>query len=194
MVAGSGAARQPSAHMKTIFTCFLGLLAAQRLLELRLSRRNEAWLRAAGAGEPADDYFTWMKLLHSSWFLATLLEVWRLKRSFRPGVALFSFIVFLAGQSLRYAAIRSLGRRWSVRVITLPDAPPVSSGIYRYLRHPNYLGVCLELAAVPLLHGAYLTAAVYTALNAILLKFRIRVEEEALGGRGERFFSASRNA
>jgi methyltransferase len=166
--------------MRLIFTLFLALLAGQRLLELRLSRRNEAWLRAAGGKEHDDDYFSWMTLLHSSWFVAMLLEVWRLKRPFRPAIALLSFVLFLAGQSLRYAAIRSLGRRWSVRVITLPGSPPIIRGIYRYLRHPNYLGVSLEIATVPLLHGAYFTATVYSALNALILKYRIQLEEEAL--------------
>jgi methyltransferase len=168
--------------MKVIFTLFLGLLAGQRLWELALSRSNEAWLRAAGAESHRDDYFTWMTWLHSSWFVAMLLEVWWLKRPYRPALALVSLLVFLAGQSLRYAAIRTLGRRWSVRVITLPDVPPVTRGIYRYLRHPNYLGVCLEIAAVPLLHGAYLTTLLYSALNAILLKYRIPLEEKALEG------------
>jgi methyltransferase len=191
MVSGRSAARDPSGQMRIIFTGLLGLLAAQRLWELRLSRRNEAWLRAAGAREPAGDYFTWMKLLHSSWFVATLLEVWWLKRPFRPLPALLSFILLLVGQSLRYAAICNLGRRWSVRVITLPGAPPARNGIYRFLRHPNYLGVGLELASVPLLHGGYLTAAVYTALNAVLLKYRIRVEEAALRGSGESFVTST---
>jgi methyltransferase len=168
--------------MRLIFTLFLALLAGQRLWELRLSRSNEARLRAAGGQEQNDDYFTRMKLLHSSWFVAMLLEVWWLKRPFRPALAILSFIVFLAGQCLRYAAMRSLGHRWSVRVITLPGVPPVTRGIYRYLRHPNYLGVCLEIAAVPLLHGAYLTTVVYSALNAILLKYRIPLEEKALEG------------
>jgi methyltransferase len=167
--------------MRIIFALFIGLLAVQRLWELRLSRRNEEWLRAAGGKEHTHDYFTWMKLLHSSWFGAMLLEVWRLKRPFRPALAVFSFMLFLTGQSLRYAAIRRLGRRWSVRVITLPGLPPITRGIYRYLRHPNYLGVSLEIAAVPLLHGAYLTAIVYSALNGLILKYRIQVEEEALG-------------
>jgi methyltransferase len=90
-------------------------------------------------------------------------------------------LIFVIGQSLRYAAIRTLGRRWTVRIVTLPDAPLVRSGIYRYLRHPNYLGVALEIAAVPLLHTAYLTAILFTLANACLLAVRIRAEERALG-------------
>jgi len=88
--------------------------------------------------------------------------------------------IFLLGQVLRYAAIRTLDWRWTVRIMTLPDAPPIEAGVYRYIRHPNYLGVILEIAAAPLLHTAYLTSIVFTLANAGLLIARIRAEERAL--------------
>jgi methyltransferase len=89
-------------------------------------------------------------------------------------------LAFLAGQTLRYAAIHTLGERWTVRVMTLPGAKPVSQGIYRSIRHPNYLGVILEIGAVPLLHSAYLTAISFSIANALLLAWRIQTEEAAL--------------
>jgi methyltransferase len=121
-----------------------------------------------------------MKLLHTSWFGAMLGEVILLNRPFKPVQAAVAFAVLLLGQSLRYAAIRTLGPRWTVRIMTLPRTPLVTDGIYRYLRHPNYLGVFLEIAAVPLLHNAYVTAVLFTMANAGLLFVRIRAEEQAL--------------
>ena len=88
--------------------------------------------------------------------------------------------MFLAGQALRMAAMRALGERWTVKVMTVPGAPPVQRGIFRWLRHPNYLGVILEIAALPLIHGAYLTTIVFSLCNAVLLTRRIRAEEDAL--------------
>jgi methyltransferase len=81
---------------------------------------------------------------------------------------------------LRYAAIRLLGWRWSVRIFTIPGEQPITGGIYRYIRHPNYLGVIMEIAAMPLIHSAYLTALVFSLANGILLAVRIKKEEEAL--------------
>ena len=90
-------------------------------------------------------------------------------------------LLALAAQGLRWWAIASLGERWSTRVIVRPEAVPVRSGPYRWLRHPNYLAVGLELAAVPLIHGAWLTALCFSVMNAVLLSVRIRAEEAALG-------------
>jgi methyltransferase len=118
--------------------------------------------------------------MHIAWFLAMLAEVFGLRRPFDPRLALVASAAFLAGQALRYAAIRTLGERWTVRVMTLPGAKPVSGGIYRVIRHPNYLGVALEIAAVPLLHSAYLTAFLFSIANGLILAWRIRTEEAAL--------------
>jgi len=82
---------------------------------------------------------------------------------------------------LRYWAIASLGDRWNVRVIVVPGEALVVSGPYRYVRHPNYLAVAVEIATLPLIHGAYLTAIAFSAMNAALLRVRIRTEEAALG-------------
>lgn len=165
---------------RVIFVLLVLALALQRLLELRLSRRHEAGILAHGGREYGADHFGWMKALHTAWFIAMLAEVFLLDRPFIPWLAAVAFVFFLIGQVLRYAAILTLGPRWTVRVMTLPDEPLVTRGIYRYVRHPNYAGVILEIAAAPLLHTAYLTSMVFTLANAAVLAVRIRTEEHAL--------------
>jgi methyltransferase len=162
---------------------FLGLVAVlgmQRLFELRLSRRNERRMRQRGGREHTPETYHWIVTLHAAWFAAMLLEVFLGRRMFRPRVAAFALGLFAAGQVLRLTAIRTLGWRWSTRVMTVPGEAPVRHGIYRYIRHPNYLGVELEIVAAPLLHSAYLTSAVFGVANVVLLRDRIRREEQAL--------------
>ena len=163
-----------------IFTGLVGLLVLQRIYELRLSRRNEALIRARGGREHAAWQMPIMKALHAGWFIAMLAEVYGLHRPFLPGLSVLAMLTLLAGQSLRYAAILSLQWRWTVKVMTLPGLPSVRKGIYRYMRHPNYLGVVLEILATPLLHSAYVTATVFSLANALLLWARIRAEARAL--------------
>jgi methyltransferase len=164
---------------------FLGLVAAlgvQRLFELRLSQRNEGRMRQRGGREHAPETYRWIVALHAAWFASMLLEVFAGRRRFRPRLAGPAFGMFAAGQALRFIATRTLGWRWSTRVMTVPGpaGAPVRHGIYRYIRHPNYLGVELEILAVPLLHSAYLTSAVFGVANLLLLRDRIRREEWAL--------------
>jgi methyltransferase len=163
-----------------VFLLLVLLLGVQRLMELRLSARHERRIVEQGGYEYALGQFRVMRFLHIAWFVAMLAEVFGLQRPFDPLLALIASVLFVAGQMLRYAAIHTLGERWTVRVMILPGAQPVSSGIYRFIRHPNYLGVILEIFAVPLLHSAYLTAIVFSIANALLLTWRIRTEEAAL--------------
>lgn len=165
---------------KILFTALVVAVAFQRLLELRLSRKNERLLRARGAIEYAPEQVEWMTALHSGWLVAMPLEVWMLNRTFEPRVAIAALLAVVGGQLLRYAAIYGLRDRWNVRVLSVRGEPAIRSGIYKRLRHPNYLGVVLEIAALPLVHGAWLTATVASFLNAALLRARIRVEEAAL--------------
>jgi len=166
---------------RLLFTVFVLAIAVQRLLEVRRSGENERRLRARGAREHAPRHFRAMQLLHGAWFAAMLLEVWLLRPAFEPWLALGAGAAFALGQVLRVAAMRALGERWSVRILTLPGEPPVQHGVYRYVRHPNYAGVVLEIAALPLLHGAVYTALGFSLANAALLWLRIREEERALG-------------
>jgi methyltransferase len=165
---------------KVVFLVIITAILLQRVLEMRLSQQNEARIIAQGGREHAAGHFWVMKLLHATWIFAMGIEVFWLDRPFIPGLAIVGFIGLLVGQSLRYAAILTLGNRWTVRVMTLPNAPAVNEGIYRYVRHPNYLGVILEIAAVPLIHTAYITSIFFTLANGLLLLARIRAEERAL--------------
>ena len=167
-----------------VFVAFVALVALERLAELRLSRRNESQLRKLGACEHASGHFIAMQLLHTLWILSIVLEVTLLKPPFQLWVGVPAALCFGIGQCLRYAAIHALGGRWTVRILTLPGAAPVTQGVYRYLRHPNYLGVVLEIAALPLMHSAWRSALVFTLANAVLLTVRIRKEERALSGNG----------
>ena len=173
---------------RMLFAGFVVALGVQRLFELRLSRRNERWMRQRGGCEHAPETYRWIVTLHAAWFAAMLLEVFAGKRRFHPRLAALTLGLFAVGQTLRLAAIRTLGWRWSTRIMTVPGEALEQHGIYRYIRHPNYLGVELEILAAPLVHSAYLTSVMFGVLNALLLRDRICREELALEayGRGNR--------
>lgn len=162
------------------FVFLVVAVALQRMLEVRVSRMNEAELKARGATEHAPEQMPVMVAVHTAWLVATLLEVLLLDRTPIRVLSLLALLAFCAGQVLRLTAIHALGTRWTVKIITLPGAPPVMGGVFRYLRHPNYLGVILEIAALPIMHGAWLSALVFSAANGLLLSRRIRAEEQAL--------------
>jgi methyltransferase len=122
-----------------------------------------------------------MTVVHTLFLGSCAGEVLLAHRPFPGALGFVALGVALGAQCLRYWAIGSLGERWNVRIIVVPHAPPVTTGPYRFVRHPNYLAVILEIAAVPLIHGAWVTALAFTAANALLLGVRIRAEEVALG-------------
>lgn len=163
-----------------LYTAFVAALALERIFELRLSRRNAAWARAAGAVEYGRSHLGWMKVLHTAFFFGCLSEVWLLSRPFVPALGWPCLILALASQALRYWTISTLGRRWNIAVLVLPGVPAEAGGPFRFLKHPNYLAVIAEGVVVPLMHSAYFTAAAFSVLNAWLLGVRIRCEESAL--------------
>lgn len=155
-------------------------VAVQRLFEVRISRRHVDALKARGAVEHAAYQVPVMVAVHTLWLIACLAEPLMANRPVVPAISAAALLLLVAGQALRWSARRALGPRWTVPIITLPGAPRVTAGPFRYLNHPNYLGVVLEIAALPLVHGAYVTAAVFTLANALLLTWRIAAEEHAL--------------
>lgn len=164
-----------------IYLGLLVLLGCERGAELVVSRRNVRRALAVGGVETGRRAYALMVAVHALFPLACAAEVLLLSRPF-PGVPGFAALaVALGAQALRWWAVATLGERWSARVIVVPGAAPVTGGPYRFLRHPNYLAVVLEMAAVPLVHGAWLTALAFSALNAALLSVRIPAEERALG-------------
>lgn len=174
--------------MVNLYLALLAVIGLERLYELHLSRRNLRALQKQGAVEVGQAHFKVMVLLHTLFLFACAAEVTLLDRPFTPWLGSVALIVTLAAQLLRYWAVSSLGERWNTRVVVLPGAAPVVRGPYRWIRHPNYVAVVAEILALPLVHGAWLTALVFTAANSWLLSVRIRVEEEALGEKwAERF-------
>lgn len=157
----------------------VALAAAQRLLELRLSRRNERRVRRKGAIEYGRDHYPAMVALHALWLVSTLAEG-ALRGPEIPALWYVPLAAFLLVQPLRYWAIISLGESWNVRVLVRPGGRRLRRGPYRYLSHPNYLVVAVEVAAFPLIFGAWVTALGFTVLNAVFLYVRIRAEERAL--------------
>ena len=160
---------------------FLAVLGAQRAGELMLSARHVKRLGARGAKEYGSGHFPLLIGIHVLFPVSLAAEVFALGA--RPGRLWPVWLGFwLAAQALRYAAVRALGERWTVRIWVLPDMPLVRRGPYRFLRHPNYLAVVIELIAAPLMFGAWRTAIAITAFNLFALRIRIRAEENALRG------------
>jgi methyltransferase len=162
------------------FSIVLAAVLLQRLLELRLARQNSRYLRAQGGYEVGQEHYKFMVMLHVLFLLSLTLEVLLTRRTL-PGWWWFPFSLFLLAQAGRYWCIRSLGRYWNTRIYLLPGASLVKRGPYRFLRHPNYIIVAVELFTLPLTFGAYATACLFSCLNAwMLLRLRIPTEEQAL--------------
>jgi methyltransferase len=152
----------------------LGFVAAQRLAELFYAQCNTKRLRAAGAVEFGAAHYPVMVSLHVFWLLALLLA------GHARAVDPFWLTIFIALQVGRLWVIATLGRRWTTRVIVQPGAAPIGDGPFRFVKHPNYLIVALEIAVVPLALGLPGLALGFTLLNAAMLAYRIRVENQAL--------------
>lgn len=162
------------------FTVLVGLVGFERIAELVVSVRNAAWSKERGGVESGQGHFPFMVVLHTGLLVGALVEAW-VRRPDVPSLLAWSMLgLVVASQALRWWCIASLGRRWNTRVIVVPGLPPVRSGPYRLLRHPNYAAVVVEGVALPLVHAAWITAVVFTVLNAGLLAVRIRAEEAAL--------------
>jgi len=158
----------------------LALVIGVRFVELGVAKRNRAWAMERGAVESGAEHYPVMVALHSALFAGCLLEVPLADRPFLPWLG-WPMLALLAGaHALRWWCIRTLGPQWNTRVLRVPGAPLVTGGPYRWLRHPNYVAVVVEGFALPLVHTAWVTALVFTVLNGLLLRVRLRVENEAL--------------
>ena len=162
------------------FTALIAVVAAERVAELVVSERNLRWSTAHGGREFGARHYPVMVGLHSGLLIGAAWEGRR--RRPRPGWVRAMLALVLAAQVLRWWCIATLGRQWNTRVVVVPGATRVVDGPYRLLPHPNYVAVATEGAALPLAGGAWITAAVFTIANAVLLRTRIRVENEALQG------------
>ncbi|MEV6192213.1 isoprenylcysteine carboxylmethyltransferase family protein [Streptomyces sp. NPDC051920] len=164
------------------YALLVAAVAAERVGELVVARRNERRSRARGAIEAGRGHYPAMVALHTALLLGCPAEVWLADRPFVPALG-WSMLAVLAGaQALRWWCIATLGFRWNTRVIVVPGLPLVARGPYRVLRHPNYVAVVAEGVALPLVHTAWVTAVAFTLANAAVLTVRIRCENRALAG------------
>lgn len=166
--------------LEVLVTVVVALVAVERLAELVVSKRNAAWSFARGGVETGQGHFPFMVVLHTALLVGVVVEVWVRRPDPPAWLVAAMLVVVVLSQALRWWCITTLGRRWNTRVIVVPGLAPVASGPYRLLPHPNYVAVVAEGVALPLVGGAWVTALVFTVVNAGLLVVRIRVEEAAL--------------
>jgi len=162
---------------------FLGLLLAVallRLVELRISKRHQKEMAARGAAKIDEPKFRWMVLLHTAVLLGAALEVVVLRRPFILWLAAPMFSLFLAANAVRWWVIRSLGEHWNVQVVDSTRLGVVTSGPFRYVRHPNYAAVFAEMLALPLIHSAWITASAGAIAHIGVLAERLSTEERVL--------------
>ena len=156
------------------------LIAVERLVELVVSKRNIAWSLAHGGREFGAGHYPAMVALHTGLLVGAVVEVVVADRPFLPWLGWPMLAIVVAAQSLRWWCIGTLGRRWNTKIVVIAAVPLVRTGPYRWFRHPNYVAVIAEGIALPLVHTAWVTALVFTVLNAWLLTVRIRTENSAL--------------
>lgn len=161
------------------FACWYAAVIAQRFTELRLARRNAERLRRLGGYEVGAEHYPLLTGLHTAFFIGLLAEfVWR--RPMLEAWMAAPLAAFILLQALRIWCIRSLGPYWNTRIFVVPGAKRVKDGPYRWLRHPNYVVVTLELLAFPLMFGCWTSALLFPLANLLVLRKRIRIEEQAL--------------
>lgn len=153
---------------------FIAFLLVQRGAELVIARRNTRRLLARGAVEHGAAHYPLIVAMHAAWLLAIAILGWS-----NP-VHLGWLAAFAVLQLLRFWVLLSLGPRWTTRIIVL-DEPLVARGPYRWVSHPNYMVVIAEIAVAPMVLGLWPVAAVFTILNALVLRIRIREEARVLG-------------
>jgi methyltransferase len=160
------------------YVVLVAVVALERLAEMAVSQRNLAWARARSGREHGFGHYPFMVVLHAGLLVACLIEA--AHRSFVPALGWPMLAVVVLAQALRWWCITVLGPRWNTRIIVIPGLPLVDGGPYRWLHHPNYVAVVLEGIALPLVHTAWITAVVFTVVNAGLLQVRIASENAAL--------------
>jgi methyltransferase len=163
-----------------IFKAIVIFTTAQRLFELLIAKHNEKVLKADGAIIVKEKNYVAMVVLHTTWIISLLAMAFWGSLDIVPAQFMIFFIVFICGQAFRVVAISTLGTRWSTRIVILPNANAIRKGIFKYFRHPNYLGVVLEILALPMMIGAWELAMIFTLANFVILFFRVRLEEEML--------------
>jgi methyltransferase len=163
------------------YLAILAALVAERAFELWLSNRNAQLAFARGGIELGRGQYRIIVAFHTLFMAACAAGAIRYAPAFSLALSMPALAGEAAAQALRSWSVATLGQNWNTRVIVIPGIEPVTSGPYRYIRHPNYVAVALEIACVPLIRGLVIIALAFSVGNAILLAFRIRLEEQALG-------------
>jgi len=162
------------------YELLIGAVAVERLAELVVTKRNRAWSQARGGVEFGAEHYPVMVALHTALLAGCLIEPIVLHRPFIAALGWPMLVIGVAAQALRWWCITTLNHQWNARVIVIPGAARVAGGPYRLLPHPNYVAVIAEGFALPLVQTAWITALVFSLLNAVLLRTRIHVENAAL--------------
>ena len=163
------------------YNLFILAVGVERVIELLVAQRNAKWSFAHGGKEFGRDHYPAMVSMHALLLVSCAVEVWTLRRPFIGWLGWPMLAVVVLSTVVRWRCVTILGKRWNPRLIVIPGAPPVRDGMYRWVRHPNYTAVAAEVAALPLIHSAWLTAIVFSIANALVLTVRIRAENAALG-------------
>ncbi|MGB7293600.1 MAG: isoprenylcysteine carboxylmethyltransferase family protein [Thermodesulfobacteriota bacterium] len=162
------------------FWIFFAFLVSQRFFELALAKHNEQIVKSKGALEFDRDGYRYIVAMHVAFFICLVLEKFSLQRELNKFWVVF-LLIFLTAQILRYWAISSLGVYWNTKVLVVPGFQRTTKGPYKYLKHPNYIAVIVEIAVIPLVFSCYLTSVLFSIVNFILVRRRIKIEENALG-------------
>jgi methyltransferase len=162
------------------FLALLLVVGVLRIVELRISQRHQQQLVSRGAERVAEPKFRWMVMLHTAVLIGAAVETVALKRPFIPGLAAAAFAVFLAANIVRWWVIRTLGDHWNVQVMDSTRLGVVTSGPFRFVRHPNYAAVFAEMLALPLIHTAWITALAGSLAHMAVLAQRLSTEEAVL--------------
>jgi len=162
------------------YLALLVVVGAGRLMEMRLSRRHQRELQELGCARAPERGFALMVCLHTGVLIAAAVEVVWARRPLLAGLAIPALLAFLLANGLRWWVIRTMAAHWNVNVVNSLALGVVTEGPYRFVRHPNYVAVFVELVALPLVHTAWLTALVGTALHAFVLRRRLALEESVL--------------
>ena len=163
-----------------VFLALLLTVALLRFVELRISKGHQREMIARGAAKVDEPKFRWMVLLHTFVLAGAAVEVVLLRRPFMPWLAAPMLTVFLAANAVRWWVIRTLGEHWNVQVMDSTRLGVVTSGPFRYVRHPNYAAVFAEMLALPLIHTAWIIAAAGAIAHIGVLAQRLSTEERVL--------------
>ena len=164
----------------SFFLALLVAVAAMRILELRISKKHQREITSRGGGKAKDPVFPCMAMFHTLVLIGAAAEVVFLHRPFIRALAMPMLALFIFANIVRWWVIRTLGEHWNVQVMDSTKLGVITTGPFRYVRHPNYAAVFVEMIALPLIHTAWITALAGAVAHAVVLAFRLSAEERVL--------------